>query len=121
MAKAKSANPFIGRWRITEMDQWDQDYVNEEEDGYVEFTKNLGGGFHFGYVYGDMSCTLESDGGPPKIEWTFDGNDEMDHVMGRGWARIENGVLVGKIYFHHGDQSTFTATKIDAARSSKKN
>jgi hypothetical protein len=38
MAKSsKNPNPFAGRWRITSMERWDQDFVDEEEEGYFEF------------------------------------------------------------------------------------
>ena len=37
--KVKPPNPFAGRWRITSMEQWDQDFVDEEEEGYFEFTE----------------------------------------------------------------------------------
>ena len=33
----KRKNEFQGRWRITWMGQWDQDYVDEEVEGYFEF------------------------------------------------------------------------------------
>jgi hypothetical protein len=43
MAKgSKERNPFMGRWRIVSMEQWDQDYVDEEEEGYFEFTDKGG-------------------------------------------------------------------------------
>jgi len=47
--KAKAPNPFTGRWRIVSMDAWDQDFVDEEEEGYFEFTDKGGGEFHFGH------------------------------------------------------------------------
>lgn len=59
---AKRKNPFTGRWRIVSMEQYDQDYVDEEEDGYFEFTDRGWGDFHFGNV-------------PPAVEWSWDGND----------------------------------------------
>jgi hypothetical protein len=37
VAKSKQPNPFTGRWRIVSMEQWDQDFVDEEEEGYFEF------------------------------------------------------------------------------------
>lgn len=33
-------NPFIGKWQITKMEQWDSDFINEEEEGYIEFGKD---------------------------------------------------------------------------------
>jgi len=31
--KAKSKSPLAGRWRITWMEQWDQDFVVQQTDG----------------------------------------------------------------------------------------
>jgi hypothetical protein len=41
MAKRKSspASSFLGRFRIMAMDQWDQDFVDEEVEGFFEFKK----------------------------------------------------------------------------------
>ncbi|MFZ4079766.1 MAG: hypothetical protein ACOYKN_00970 [Pirellula sp.] len=35
--KAANANPFTGRWRIVSMSAWDQEFIDEEEEGYFEF------------------------------------------------------------------------------------
>ena len=37
MAKSRPQSPFTGRWRIVSMDQWDQEFVDEEEEVYIEF------------------------------------------------------------------------------------
>ena len=34
--KTKPKTRFVGRWRIRWMDQWDQEYVDEEAEGFVE-------------------------------------------------------------------------------------
>ena len=52
--KAKSKNALVCRWRITWMDQWDQDFVDEEVDGYFEFGSDNAGSFQFGYVQGTI-------------------------------------------------------------------
>jgi hypothetical protein len=46
-----------------------------------------------------------------RLEFAWDGEDEMDPVSGRGWAIIKDGQLQGRIYFHEGDDSGFTAQK----------
>jgi len=46
MAKKKA--PIIGRWRITSMTEWDQDFVDEEVPGYFDFRKDGLGDFQFG-------------------------------------------------------------------------
>ena len=43
------------------------------------------------------------------LEFSWDGNDEMDHVNGRGYVMIENDILVGRIFIHNGDNSEFKA------------
>jgi hypothetical protein len=112
MARAElRRNPFIGRWRIVSMSAWEQDFVDEEEEGYFEFRENDLGEFHFGYVHGQMDCRPTKKQGEPAIEWTWDGNDEMDPAQGRGWAVVQGDELHGMIFFHFGDDSEFVAKK----------
>ena len=113
MAKSKSKPflPFAGRWRIVSMSAWDQDFVDEEEEGYFEFDERGSGEFHFGYVHGQMSCLPATRDGEPAVEWTWDGNDEIDPAHGRGWAVVRGDKLHGLIVFHGGDNSEFVATK----------
>jgi hypothetical protein len=47
----------------------------------------------------------------PAAEFSFEGMDEMTPTSGRGWGALNNGQLNGIFYFHHGDESGFTATK----------
>lgn len=109
--RSKQSNPFTGRWRIVSMDQWDQDFVDEEEEGYIKFDERGMGSFHFGYVHGNMECQLTTRDGVPAMEWSWDGNDEMDAAQGRGWAVLKNDELSGMIFFHGGDSSDFVAKK----------
>jgi hypothetical protein len=105
------ANPFYGRWRIIEMENWDQDYVDMEVPGYIEFEKTDGGRFQFGLVHGVMDCRFELSADRPVVRFSWQGNDEMDEASGRGWARIDaKGRLKGRIFIHEGDDSAFTAT-----------
>lgn len=104
--------PFLGTWRITEMEQWDLDYIDEEEEGYFESGKGEQGDFHFGLVQGSIDYELETVEGKQRLEFTFDGTAEMDETTGRGWARMEpDGTLYGKIAFHMGDKSWFRAKR----------
>src|SRR5271170_1942303 len=117
--KAKAPNAFTGRWRIVSMEQWDQDYVNEEEEGFFEFDEKGGGEFHFGYVQGQMDCLLTTRDGVPAVEWTWDGNDEMDPAQGRGWAVVKDDELHGMIFFHGGDNSGFVAKRAEGKKGKK--
>ncbi len=111
MAKRKSANPFLGRWLIEEMDQWDVGDKSEELQPFIEFKRSNTGQFQFGCVFGEMDCQFTQRDGPPAVEFTWDGNDESEHVFGRGWAVLNGDKLSGMIFFHLGDESGFTATK----------
>ncbi len=125
MAKKKTAkivsqrqpdNAFEGRWRITWMEQWDQDYVDEEVEGYFEFKPKGMGSFHFGYVQGQIDYRSTTRDGQPCIEFTWDGNDEMDPAQGRGWAVVNGDELSGMIFFHLGDDSAFKARRVKGKR-----
>ena len=74
------------------MEAWDQEYVNME-------------------VQGQMDCRIETDGGKERVEFSWEGQDELDPASGRGGAVIENGELHGRIFFHLGDDSTFRARR----------
>lgn len=109
MSKSKS---IAGKFRITHMDQWDQDFVDAEIPGFILFGLRGRGEFHFGYVSGGMDYEQSERNGKPAVEWTFDGNDEMDPISGRGWAILQaDGTLTGKFFIHQGDNSGFTAKK----------
>jgi hypothetical protein len=110
MARKKTKSPFEGRWSIVSMSNWDEGYLHEEEPAYVEFTGD-GGEFHFGYVHGSMDCRLTTREGLPAVEFSWEGNDEMDPAQGRGWAVLKGEELHGMIFFHGGDDSDFVAKK----------
>jgi hypothetical protein len=109
--KAERTNPFEGVWRITGMEGWDQEFVDEEEEGYFEFEPKERGEFHFGNVHGQIDYRVSIRDGKPCIEFTWDGEAEMDSVQGRGWAIVEGDILNGEIFFHLGDESSFRARK----------
>ena len=88
--KPSLSSPFTGRWRIVSMSAWEQSFIDEEEEGYIEFGDKDRGQFHFGYVHGQMDCRLTTRDGEPAVEWTWDGNDEMDPAQGAGRAVLHS-------------------------------
>jgi hypothetical protein len=58
-----------------------------------------------------MDSRTEAVDGRERIEFSWEGGDELDPVSGRGWAVIENKELHGRIFFHLGDDSTFRARR----------
>ena len=118
--KAKSQSPFEGLWRITSMAMWGQDFVDAEVEGYFEFGPNGLGSFQFGYVSGEIDYRDGTREGKPSVEWSWDGNDEMDPAQGRGWAVVKGDELHGMIFFHGGDDSEFVATKKKEKKATKR-
>jgi hypothetical protein len=107
--KPKPKLPLLGRWLIVSMSNWDEDYLNEEVQAFIEFEPGRRGEFHFGYVRGGMDYRDVLREGKPAVEFTWDGNDEMDPAQGRGWAVLDGDRLKGMIFFHQGDESEFEA------------
>jgi hypothetical protein len=93
------------------MEAWDQDYVNMEVPGHFTFKKDGTGHFQFGLVQGEMDCRVETKDGKDRIQFSWEGQDEMDPASGRGWAVIENKELHGRIFLHQGDDSAFRARR----------
>ena len=100
--------PFLGKWRLVEMEQWDEDFIDLVETGHILFKRSGGGQMVFGAVHLTLDWVPGED---DRAEFTFEGFDEMDEVSGRGWAAVESGILGGAIYFRLGDDSTFLAEK----------
>jgi hypothetical protein len=111
--KAKSKSLVQGRWRITWMDQWEQDYVDEEVEGYIEFEKTSLGSFQFGYVQGQIDCRPTIRDGKPAVEFSWEGGDGADGtpLTGRGWAVLDGNELSGMFCIHLGDESRFKAKR----------
>jgi hypothetical protein len=93
-----------GRWRIVEMPDYEADFPDMMEPAYILF--DGGGKFAFGCVTGAISGAADAYA----VEFTWDGNDEMDQACGDGWAELQsNGSITGQIRFHDGDEANFTA------------
>jgi hypothetical protein len=112
--KNSSKNPFIGKWRIVEMELWDQDFVNMEVPGHFTFKEDDLGSFQFGAVTGETDCRTSHEADQHRIDFTWQGEDDMSPACGRGWAVITKDELHGRIFFHLGDDSGFRAIKNSA-------
>ena len=107
---------IVDRWRITEMDNWDQEAVDLVQPGFIEFDDDGLGDFGFIAVRGELDCRDADRDGRPGVEFSWQGSDEGDDVSGRGWAALNpDGTLEGHIYFHLGDDSAFRAERFNRA------
>ena len=112
--RMSEAASVIGRWRITEMDNWDQGAVDLVQPGFIEFDDDGLGDLGFIAVTGELDCRDANRDGRPGVEFSWQGSDEGDDVTGRGWAALSpDGRLEGHIYFHLGDDSAFRAERCD--------
>jgi len=99
-------------WRIVEMELWDQEFIDLEGPGYIKIDKTDGGNFRFGAVQGDLDCRIETYANSQRIEFSWEGNNDTEAASGRGWAVLDDGALLGKLFFHHGDESSFRAIQL---------
>jgi hypothetical protein len=104
-----SASALEGRWRIIEMELWDRASLDLVEPAFIDFAADGTGEFRFIAVRGWIDWRADERG---RLDFTWDGVDEGDQVNGRGWALADgNGSLIGRIYFHRGDDSSFRAIR----------
>jgi hypothetical protein len=110
MARKKAnalALPFQGRWRIAEMDLWDNEALDLVQPAFLEFKGNEGE-MRFIAVIAWLDVRYEARNGGPLAEFSWEGVDENDPRGGRGWVALGTaGRLVGHFFFHNGDDSGF--------------
>jgi hypothetical protein len=107
---------LTGRWRIVEMDMWDQDAIDLVRPGFIEFDEDGTGQFGFIAVRGWMDCRPTERDGQPCAEFSWEGEDEGDQVCGRGWVALTgDGALEGHLFIHMGDDSGFRAVSFAGA------
>jgi len=99
---------ILGKWRIIEMPDYTDDYPGMIEPAYILFGANGSGEFAFGCVTGQIFGGSDTN----TLEFSWEGNDEMDEAGGRGWAELQrDGSLKGQICFHGGDEANFVARR----------
>jgi hypothetical protein len=103
---------FFGRWRITSMEKWEEDYINMEVKAFIEIAKGKTGEFQFGLVRGSIDWELAEGPRGKRLDFTWEGMDEMDECSGSGWIELRSSSLLdGHIKFHRGDASDFQARR----------
>jgi hypothetical protein len=85
------AKAFAGRWRIVEMDTWDNAFLDLVEEAHITFQDGSEGEIIFGALRGFLDVRYGSRDGSASAEFSWEGNDENDPACGRGWATIGTG------------------------------
>jgi hypothetical protein len=105
----KAGNGLIGRWRITWMETWKQNYVDEEVEGFFKFDRDETGKFQFYCVKGEIDYREVERDSKPAVEFSWEGLDGEVQASGRGWAVIEGDQIEGEVFMHFGLDSAFRA------------
>ena len=101
---------FAGRWRIAEMDQWDE--LDLLGPAHITFAGRDGGEFMFLAVHAELDVRYGARDGSACAEFSWEGFDDGTPISGRGWAVLGTaGRLVGHLFIHKGDDSGFVAER----------
>ena len=111
MFSMSARRSFLGNWRITGTELWEQSDLDEIVEAHLSLGSHHLGEFAFLCVRADVDYRVVERGGLPAIELSFEGEDEMDPVSGRGWAVLAADELRGRLFFHRGDDSAFVAKR----------
>jgi hypothetical protein len=101
----KTKERIIGHWLIDSMETWGREVIDAEVRGYFQFGDKRFGTFQFAFVKGAIDYRIGERDGKPVVEFSWDGQDEMDSARGRGWFVFEGEDLKGMFYIHFGDES----------------
>jgi len=102
---------LLGTWRIIKTELWKQSDLDEIVEAHLTLENDNLGEFAFLCVRADIDYRVVERDGLPGIEFSFQGEDELDPVSGRGWAVLAADELRGRLFFHRGDDSAFTAKR----------
>ena len=91
-----------GRWRIIETPDYDMG-----RPAYIVF-QETGGEFALGCLTGAIRGFCQGD----TVEFTWEGNDEMEPASGTGWADLQDdGSIEGEVSLNNGDDIAFIARR----------
>jgi hypothetical protein len=101
---------WLAKWRLVEMELWDQEFIDLVQPGFIAFGRSGSGEMGFGAV--ELTLDWKADANS-KVSFSFHGFDEGDEVSGRGWAKVTLDRMTGRIDFARGDNSGFIASRFD--------
>jgi len=101
--------PFLGSWRIIETEMWDLEDLDVVEEARITFNRDAVGELRLLAIGASIDYRIGQRDGAACVEFSWAGYDESEPASGRGWARIDSGVMNGTLFIHQGDESTFVA------------
>ena len=102
---------FLGNWRIIETELWDREALDLVAPAMLSLKPKGVGQIAFIAIEAQLDYRVVMRDGLPGVEFSFQGSDEGDEVMGRGWAILQGEQLRGRLFFHQGDDSSFVARR----------
>jgi len=103
------ARAFAGRWRITEMDEWDE--IDLLGSAHLAFSGKDSGELAFIAIEADLDVRYGARDGAACAEFSWEGFDGSP-ASGRSWATLGTaGRLIGHLFIHKGDDSGFVAER----------
>ena len=92
-----------GKWRVVEIPDYDMAL-----SGRLHPVRQEWWGVRLQLSHGSIHGVCEGDA----VEFTWQGNDEMEPASGRGWAELQDdGSLEGEICLDNGDDISFIARR----------
>lgn len=95
-----------GIYSIIDMEKWDEDVLQMDGPAFIEIT-DRSGRLHSVCVDGLLDVESSDD----RIMFSWSGSDDGRPVGGAGFARLEGGVMKGRLWLHRGEHSDFTAVR----------
>jgi hypothetical protein len=102
---------FLGNWRIIETELWDREDLDLVAPALLSLKPKGVGQIAFIAIEAQLDYRVVMRDGLPGIDFSFQGFDEGDEVIGRGWAILQGEQLQGRLFFHQGDDSSFVAQR----------
>jgi hypothetical protein len=102
---------FLGNWRIMATEVWDRQALDLVAPAMLSLKPKGVGQVALIAIEAQLDYRVVMRDGLPGIEFSFQGFDEGDEVIGRGWAILQGDQLRGRLFFHQGDDSSFAARR----------
>jgi hypothetical protein len=106
-----SENQLLGKWKLVEVDDWEEEEIDEFEPAMLDIRKGGKGSFNFIASHAVLDWKMDDPKNIGRIDFSFMGDDDGTEVFGRGWAEFDGGEVTGEISYFQGDRYQFRAVK----------